>query len=339
MDSDFTCSHGHRWRRPPSDGSPNLCPVCGAAPLPSSDPSAQKPDDPSTTKHTLLPGYELLGQAGIGGMGIVFRARQQKTGLTVAVKMLRDDEQSLPDSPRRFQREVQCLANLDHPNIVKAHESGVRDGVAYLIMEYLEGSSLFKRLNGSAMPPREAAQLLKPIAEAVHHAHERGIIHRNLKPHDILFTADGTPKLIDFGLARVAGKDDAPFGEGVVVGTPSYMSPEQAAGRSNAVGPATDVFGLGAVLYECLTGRPPFVGPSPIETLMRVRDSEPVPPRSLNKQADREIESVCLRCLRKEPRDRYASAQAVAEDLGRYLDNKPVLGRRFGFWRRLFGRL
>ena len=211
-------------------------------------------------------------------------------------------------------------------------------GVAYLILEYLEGGTLVKRLNGSAMPPREAARLLATLAGAVHYVHGRGIIHRNLKPHDVLFAADDTPKLIDFGLARVAGKEDAPGGEGVVVGTPSYMAPEQVAGRSSAIGPATDVYGLGAMLYECLTGQPPFQGPTVMETLQRVGGWEPVPPCSLNKEADREIEGVCLRCLRKDPRDRYASALEVAEDLGRYLEGKPVQGRRSGFWRRLFRR-
>jgi serine/threonine-protein kinase len=334
MDSYFACSQGHRWRRLPPEGSPNLCPVCGAASLPPSGPDSP---DPSTTRHTLLPGYELLGQAGIGGMGIVFRARQQASGRVVAVKMLRDDDQSIPDAPLRFQREIRCLANLDHPNVLKVYESGARDGVAYLIMEYLEGGSLVKRLNGSPMPPRDAARLLATLAAAVHYLHGRGLVHRNLKPHNVLFAADGTPKLIDFGLARL-GKDDAPAGEGVVVGTPSYMAPEQAAGRSAAIGPATDVYGLGAVLYECLTGKPPFAGASVMETLKRVGSWEPVPPHSLNKQADREIEGVCLRCLHKEPRDRYASAQEVAEDLGRYLDGQPVRGRRTGFWQRLFGR-
>jgi serine/threonine-protein kinase len=332
MDSYLSCPEGHRWRPVPPDGGPNLCPVCGAAPLPAADAA-----DPSTTRHTLLPGYELLGQAGIGGMGIVFRARQQATGRIVAVKMLRDDDQSIPDAPRRFQREIQCLASLDHPNVLKVFESGARDGVAYLIMEYLEGGNLVKRLNGSPMPPREAAQLLATLAGAVQYLHGRGLVHRNLKPQNVLFTADGTPKLIDFGLARL-GKDDAPAGEGVVVGTPSYMAPEQVAGRSTAIGPATDVYGLGAVLYECLTGKPPFEGASVMETLKRVGSWEPEPPHALNKQVDREIEGVCLRCLCKEPRDRYASAQEVTEDLGRYLDGQPVRGRRSGFWQRLFGR-
>ncbi len=337
MDNYFSCTHGHRWRRAPADGGANLCPVCGAGALPPTGAAAEG-RDPSTTRHTLMPGYELLGQAGIGGMGVVFRARQIATGRTVAVKVLRDDDQSLPDAPRRFRREVQCLASLDHPNVLKVIESGTRDGVAYLVMEYLEGGTLAKRLNGSALPPRDAAQLVAALAGAVHYLHGRGIVHRNLKPHNVLFGADGAPKLSDFGVARVPGADDAAFGEGVVFGTPSYMAPEQAAGRGGAVGPATDIYGLGAILYECLTGQPPFTGPSVMQTLQRVGSWEPVPPASLNKQADGVIEGVCLRCLRKDPRHRYASAREVADDLGRYLDGKPVVGRRAGFWGRLFRR-
>jgi serine/threonine-protein kinase len=300
--------------------------------------AAPEAREPATTRHTLLPGYEFLDQAGVGAMGIVFRARHLATGQLVGIKLLRDDEQTLPDAPRRFQREIQCLAGLSHPNILKVHESGVRDGVAFLVMEYLEGGSLARRVGGSAMPLRDAAQMVATLAGAVHYLHGRGIVHRNLKPHNILFTTDGTPKLTDFGVARLPGADDACFGEGVVFGTPSYMAPEQAAGHGGGVGPATDVYGLGAVLYECLTGGPPFQGPSVLETLQRVMSWEPVPPTSLNKEADGELEAVCLRCLRKDPRDRYGSAREVAEDLGRYLDGQPVIARRSGFWRRLFRR-
>jgi serine/threonine-protein kinase len=338
MDSYLTCAHGHRWTRPPSESGPTLCPVCGAAPLPPSKPGRTAASDAPTSKHTFIPGYDLLGQAGVGGMGIVFRARNVKSGQTVAVKMLRSDDRAIPDAARRFQREVRCLASLDHPNIVKAYESGVTDGVPYLVMEYLGGGSLAKKLNGATMPPREAATLLEAMAGAVHHLHNRGYIHRNLKPHDILFTADGTPKLIDLGLARRIGQEDADSAEGTVVGTPSYMAPEQAAGRVSALGPATDVYGLGTILYECLAGRPPFEGPTVMETLQRVGSWEPVPPRSLNKQADSEIEDICLRCLRKSPAERYATAEEVADDLRRYLDGKPVMGRRSGFWGRLFKR-
>ncbi|HKI38051.1 MAG TPA: serine/threonine-protein kinase, partial [Gemmataceae bacterium] len=318
MDQQFTCTRGHRWGRAPDASGPNLCPVCGAAPGSPSDAEwlsvAAGADSPTTTRHALVPGYELLGQAGIGDVAIVFKARDLKQGRVVAVKFLRCDEEAAATAPQRFRREVHCLANLSHPNVVTAYESGVADGVPYLVIEHLSGGTLSKKVNGSPLPPREAAQLLETMARAVHYVHGRGFVHRNLKPQNILFAADDKPKLIDFGLALVTDRDKDPAGEeGAIVGTPLYMAPEQAEGRMKDIGPATDVYGLGAVLYECLTGRPPFQGPTVMETLQRVGAWEPVPPRSLNRQADAEIEGVCLRCLQKAPRDRYASALDLAE--------------------------
>jgi serine/threonine-protein kinase len=296
-------------------------------------------EGPSTAKHTLVPGYELLGQAGIGDVAIVFKGRDVKKGRVVAVKFLRCDDETIPSAPQRFRREVHCLANLRHPNIVAAYESGVADGVPYLVTEYLSGGTLTQKLKGAPLPPREAAQLLETMARTVQFFHGSGFIHRNLKPQNILFTADGTPKLIDFGLALMPGREKDPAEEeGAVVGTPLYMAPEQAEGRMKDIGPATDVYALGAVLYECLTGRPPFQGPTVMETLQRIRAWEPVPPRSLNRQADADIERVCLRCLQKSPRSRYATALELAEDLHRYLDGKPVQGRKSSLWQRLFSR-
>ncbi len=339
MDRSFSCPHGHRWSRPADETVPTSCPLCGAAPVSSADGGPAPVADSPTTRHALVPGYQLLQQTGMGDMAIVFRARDIKRDRFVAVKVLSGDDQIAPGAIRRFQREGRCLANLAHPNIVTAYEAGVSDGVPFLVMEYLEGGSLTKKLNGAPMPPGEAAALLEVLAKAIHYVHGRGFVHRNLKPHGILFAADGTPKVTDFGLARWLKADSGvPEVEGEVVGTPSYMAPEQAAGRVGAIGPATDVFGLGAILYECLTGRPPFRGPTVMETLQRVLAWEPVPPRSLNRQADREIEGVCLRCLQKKPVDRYASAQEVADDLRRYLDGKPVQARRANFWGRLFRR-
>jgi len=253
-------------------------------------------------------------------MAILFKARDLRQGRIVAVKILRADDQVGPSASRRFEREVHCLASLDHPNVVKAYEAGTTEGVPFLVLEYLEGGSLAKRLGGAPMPSHEAAHLLDTLAQAVHYIHGRGIIHRNLKPHDILFAADGTPKLIDFGLAHWTRPDrGTPDVEGTVVGTPDYMAPEQAAGRISALGPATDVYGLGAVLYECLTGRPPCHRATVHETLRAVESEEPMPPHQLNAQADRAVEAICLKCLQKAPEKRYTSAQDLADDLRRHV--------------------
>jgi serine/threonine-protein kinase len=345
MDRKLTCPQGHRWTGPPDDPDPGTCPVCGATATLAAIDSRSAAIENTTTNHTLVPGYQFVGQAGIGDMAIVFKARDLKRDRFVAVKILRSDEQRAATAGQRFQREVRCLADLNHPNIVKAYESGVSDGVPYLVLEYLEGGNLARKLRGKPMPPREAAQLVETLAGAIEHLHGQGWVHRNLKPHDILYASDGTPKLIDFGLARwvrpAQGSPELkgpPEAEGAVVGTPSYMAPEQAAGETGAIGPTTDVYGLGAVLYECLTARPPFDGPTVADTLQRVREAEPTPPQSLNAEADSEIETVCLRCLEKVARDRYDSARALADDLRRYLEGQPVTARRHGFWGRLLGR-
>ena len=318
MDRRFSCPQGHQWSRRADDPGPHACPTCGSAPGPSTGGGSAMPDGLTTTQHSLVPGYHILAQAGIGDMAVVFKARDVKRNRIVAVKVLRSDDKVSAAAARRFEREVHCLASLDHPNIVRAFEAGTVDGVSFLVMEYLEGGSLGKRLTGTPWPAREAAQLFEPLARAVHHVHGRGIIHRNLKPRDILFAADGTPKLIAFGLAHLTRRDrGAPDTEGTVVGTPDYMAPEQAAGRISALAPVTDVYGLGAILYECLTGQPPFRNGAVLETLRAVQSDKPVPPHQLHPPVDRGLEAICLRCLEKIPEKRYASAQELAEDLGR----------------------
>jgi serine/threonine-protein kinase len=321
MDRQLTCPQGHRWSTPAGGpggaASQPSCPVCGAEPA---------GGDAPTTKFTLIPHYELLKRVGAGDLTVVFKARHTAMNRIVALRLLRSDDQAGPGAATRFRHEVQCLASLDHPNIVKAHEAGVANGLPYVAVEYLEGGSLARKLNGSPLPSREAARLLETLARAVHYLHGRRLIHRNLKPQGVLFAADGAPKLIDFGLARFIDPD-AVSAEGAVVGTPSYMAPEQAEGRSGDIGPATDVYGLGAVLYECLTGRPPFREATAFNTLRAVVERPPVPPRTLNPQADPDLESICLKCLHKAPAKRYASALELADDLRRYLDRRPEAPR------------
>ncbi len=312
MDHQFTCPQGHHWSRRADDSTANTCPTCGAA----AESEAAAQGGNTTTRYSLVPGYHFLGQIGLGDMAVLFKARDLKQQRIVAVKILRADDRVGASAGRRFEREVYCLASLDHPNVVKAFEAGTTDGVPFLVLEYLEGGSLAKRLNGAPLSSADAAHLIETLARTVQYVHERGIIHRNLKPPDILFAADGTPKLIDFGLAHLTRTDrGTPDVEGTVVGTPSYMAPEQAAGRISALGPTTDVYGLGAVLYECLTGHPPFRKTAVHETLRAVETEQPVPPHQLNPQVDRAIEAVCLCCLQKVPEKRYATARELADDL------------------------
>jgi WD40 repeat protein len=271
------------------------------------------------------PGYEVLRTIGRGGMGVVYCARQTGLNRLVALKALRgtgDEEKA------RFRREAESIARVSHPNIVQVFETGEHGGCPFLAMELVEGGSLDLKLRGGPLPAREAAALLQTLARAVHHAHEAGIIHRDLKPANVLM-GDSGPKIADFGLAkRIDGL--GPTASQTVLGTPGYMAPEQAIGRSKEVGPAADIYGLGAVLYECLTGKPPFQAETALDTALLVLTQEPVPPCRLNPRVPAELETVCLKCLEKEPQRRYATAEALADDLGRWLDGKPILARPAG---------
>jgi hypothetical protein len=279
--------------------------------------------------------YEILDEVGRGGMGVVYRARQQGLDRTVAVKVLLAGPHAGAEALARFRDEARAIARLRHPNIVQIHEVGEQDGCPYFALEYVEGGSLERRLNGAPWPAAPAARLAETLARAVHEAHRLGVVHRDLKPANVLLTADGTPKVTDFGLAKfVAGPGQEPAEVGrtqttAVVGTPSYMAPEQATGKRH-VGPGADVYALGAVLYELLTGRPPFRGETALDTLRQVAADEPVPPRRLNPRVPRDLATVCLRCLRREPAGRYPSALALAEDLRRFLDGRPVAARPVG---------
>ena len=274
-----------------------------------------------------VPGYELLGVLGRGGMGVVYKARQAALKRLVALKMILAGGHAGAEELARFRLEAEAVARLQHPNIVQIYEIGEYQNRPFFSLEFVDGGSLAAKLAGNPLPPREAAKLAETLARAMQAAHAAGIVHRDLKPGNVLLSADGTPKIADFGLAKRLEDDSGQTRTGAVMGTPSYMAPEQAAGQTKAIGPPTDVWALGAILYECLTGRPPFRGASVLETLELVRTQEPVPPSSLQPKVPRDLETICLKCLEKEPAKRYAAAGALADDLGRFLTDKPITAR------------
>jgi serine/threonine-protein kinase len=277
-----------------------------------------------------VPGHGVEAVLGRGGMGVVYKARHVRLNRPVAVKMLLAGVYAGPKELARFRREAEALGGLVHPNIVQVYEAGELDGLPYFTMELVGGGTLDQKLAGVPLPAREAAALVVTLAGAVQAAHEHGIVHRDLKPANVLLTAEGTPKISDFGLARRLEPGAGVTRTGVRVGTPSYMAPEQAAGRAGALGPAVDVYALGAVLYELLTGRPPFRAETAVETERQVLSEDPAPPSRLNARVPRDLETVCLKCLHKDPRRRYGSARELAEDLGRFLDHRPVRARPVG---------
>src|SRR6267142_1768569 len=260
-------------------------------------------------------GYEVREVLGRGGMGIVYKAWHLRLQRPVAVKMLLAGAYAQPHELERFLREAETVAGLRHANIVQVHEAGDMDGRPYFTMEFVEGGSLAKKLAGTPQPAGQAAALVAGVAEAVHAAHQRGVVHRDLKPGNILLTADGTRKISDFGLARRLKGAAGLTQSGAPVGTPSYMAPEQAEGKSRDVGPAADTYALGAILFELLTGRPPFRADTAAETLRQVIVQDPVPPSRLNARVPRDLETVCMKCLRKQSQSRYATAAALSDDL------------------------
>jgi serine/threonine-protein kinase len=298
-------------------------------PVDDSLPSSVQPGS-SVTELPQVPGYEVESVLGQGGMGVVYRAKHLRLNRTVALKMLLAGPFARPQERQRFRREAEAVAGLRHANIVQVYDSGESDGRPFFTMEYIEGGTLSQKLNGTPLSARDAASLVATLSDAVGAAHANGIIHRDLKPANVLLTADGTPKVADFGLARSLEGETGLTRTGVAMGTPSYMAPEQYRGDAKAIGTVTDVYALGAILYECLTGRAPFRAESAAATFQQVLSDDPVPPSHLNPRVPRDLETICLKCLEKEPLRRYPSAAALAEDLRRFGRGEPIVARPVG---------
>jgi glucose/arabinose dehydrogenase len=282
-----------------------------------------------------VPGYEVLGLLGRGGMGVVWKARQVGLNRVVALKMILHAGLAGPAERQRFQAEAEAVARLSHPNIVQVYEVGTCGETPYFSLEFCPGGSLAGQLDGTPWPAPRAAELVQTLARAMQAAHEARVIHRDLKPANVLRAADGSYKVSDFGLAKRLDERGGTQ-TGAILGTPSYMPPEQAGGKAREAGPAADVYALGAMLYELLTGRPPFRGATPMETVLQVMSEEPVPVCRLQGRAPRDLETVCAKCLQKDPRRRYPSAGELADDLGRFLEGRPVRARAVGPGERLY---
>ena len=294
-----------------------------------SDAASHTAEFPSSV--TILPcdfgAYELLEEVGRGGMGVVYKARQKSLDRLVAIKMILASHLASTEHVRRFQIEARAAARLRHPNIVHIHEVGQVHGQHYFAMEHIDGLSLAERLARGPMEFPAAVRLVAQVARAIGHLHREGIVHRDLKPSNILLDTDEQPYVTDFGLAKVFSASGDPTATGVIAGTPSYMAPEQAAGHNAEVGPASDIYSLGAILYELLTGRPVFREETPLDTLMQVLAGEPTPPRRVNAKIPRALELIVLKALARSPADRYASAEALAHDLERFLKGEAIEAR------------
>jgi cytochrome c peroxidase/tRNA A-37 threonylcarbamoyl transferase component Bud32 len=274
-----------------------------------------------------IDGYDIEHELGRGGMGVVYKARHRKLDRLVALKMIIGGAAADDEYRHRFQIEVQAVARLQHPSIVQIFDVGEHDGQPYCAFEFLEGGTLAGKFDGQPLPPKEAARLIETLARGIHAAHEAGIIHRDLKPANVLIGRDGSPKISDFGLAKRLDTDVNQTQSGMIMGTPGYMAPEQAAGRIRQLGPWTDVYSLGAMLYELLAGRPPFVADTGWDVLNKVVLEEPTPPSRLQSSIPRDLETICLKCLEKEPERRYASAAELANELRRFLDGDGIEAR------------
>jgi serine/threonine protein kinase len=283
---------------------------------------------PADVAWPAIPGFEVLGELGRGGMGVVFKAKQLSLKRIVALKMLLAGAFPGLHAVARFRTEAEAVARLQHANIVHVYDVGEQEGFPYIAMEFVDGGSLSQQLARQQPPPRQAVELLLPLVRAMHHAHQKGIVHRDLKPANVLLTVDGTPKITDFGLAKQLDDQASQTQSGAIMGTPAYMAPEQAQGKIKEIGPATDVYALGAILYEMLTGTPPFQAETTLDVLVKVASEVPARPGTLRPGVPIDLETICLKCLEKAPARRYGSALELADDLARFLDGKPILARR-----------
>ena len=275
-------------------------------------------------------GYEILGELGRGGMGVVYKAKQKGLNRLVAIKMVLGGEHAGEDDLARFKTEAEAVASIQHPNIVQIYEVGDKNGLPYFSLEFIDGGSLQQKIDGKPQAIREGAEIIYQLALGMQSVHDRGVIHRDLKPANVLMTLHGTPKITDFGLAKRVESDSKQTRTGSLMGTPSYMAPEQARGDTHAIGPLSDLYSLGAILYELLTGRPPFQGATLLDTMEQVRSQEPVPPTRLQPKIPRDLETICLKCLQKVPSQRYPSVAELAGDLKRFLDGEPIKARPVG---------
>lgn len=302
-------------------------------------PTSPVPLAPSRSAELDIPGYEILGVLGRGGMGIVYKARQVSLKRQVALKMIVSGEHAGSDALMRFRTEAEAVARLQHPHIVQIHEIGEQKGLPYFSLEFVTGGSLAQKLGGKPMLISEAVRVMTTLARAIQYCHQQGIVHRDLKPANVLMTVEGEPKITDFGLAKHLESDSGQTRSGAIMGTPSYMAPEQAAGRIRDVGPLTDVYALGALFYEMLTGCPPFRGETLVETLEQVRSCEPKAPSRLQPKVPRDLETICLKALAKDPARRYSSALALAQDLERFEAGESILARRESLASRVWRRV
>jgi serine/threonine-protein kinase len=286
----------------------------------------------------VAPGYELLEELGRGGMGVVFKARQKSLDRVVALKMVLAGRGG-PEAIERFRAEAAAVGRLQHANIVQVYEIDEHEGRPFYTLEFCPNGNLTKKLDGKPLPIQDAAELVRDLARAMTAVHNAGIVHRDLKPQNVLMAADGTAKVTDFGIAKTTHEDVVQTQTGIILGTPGYMAPEQAEGRAKEVGPTADVWALGAILYECLTGRPPFLAATPVETFRQVVDQEPTPPRMLNRGIPADLEKIVLKCLEKDPDLRYRSAAELGEDLRRFLDGEPITARSVNLLERLHREL
>jgi tetratricopeptide (TPR) repeat protein len=290
---------------------------------------------PAARLFPAIPNYKILGVLGKGGMGIVYKARHLGLNRLVALKMILSSAHADDIALRRFKTEGEAVAKLQHPNIVQIYDVGTFEGHPFFALEFLEGGSLHDALEGTPQLPKRAAEMVEALARAMFHAHQQGIVHRDLKPANILMTPEGTPKITDFGLAKPIEQEELGLTRtGAILGTPTYMAPEQAQGNNKAVGPGADIYALGAILYDMLTGRPPLRGTTIVDTLQLVQFVDPVPPRQLQPKVPADLQTICLRCLHKEPNRRYSNAAELAEDLRAFLEDRPIKARPVSVWER-----